>query len=148
MTLDEMMAREGIRDTIALVSHAGDRLDIATYVAAYTPDGVLEFRQHQQKGRDAIREFMERGAASRRANRAHFFRHNVTSTRIQLVAADLAQVYSYYHVYSQVGPDHFGDYRDTFQKHGDRWLIKHRLVGLTWVSSASPHASMAPDDPV
>jgi hypothetical protein len=140
MTLEELMAREQIRDTIAAVSHAGDGLDLDEYVAAYTEDGILQFRDFVNQGREAIRKWIGRGIRAREKNPTHFVRHSVTSTRIKLVAADRAEVYSYYHVYSHAGPDHFGDYRDVFEQCGDRWLIKHRIVGLDWVSPQSPHA--------
>ena len=42
MTLDELLARESIRNTMASYTLAGDRLRAEDFVATFTEDGVLE----------------------------------------------------------------------------------------------------------
>jgi hypothetical protein len=48
-----------------------------------------------------------------------------------------AHVSSYYTVFSEVGLDHMGRYRDVFRPVGDRWLIAHRFATCDWRSPAS-----------
>jgi hypothetical protein len=47
-------------------------------------------------------------------------------------------VLSCYTVFSDIGLDHFGRYRDRFVPVGDRWLIAHRIVTMDWRSPQSP----------
>ena len=39
---------------------------------------------------------------------------------------------SYFTVFTEVGPDHMGRYRDRLVPVGDRWLIAHRFVSVDW----------------
>ena len=52
MTLDELMARESIRHTIASYNMAGDRLRVDDFVAVFTEDGIFEI---DTGGEDAVR---------------------------------------------------------------------------------------------
>lgn len=140
MTLDELIAREAIRDTIARVSQAGDALDFDGYVANFMPGGVLVFGEMVSEGREAIRAQTEKNGASRLERGATLVRHSATSAVIRLTAPDRAEVRSYFHVYGVEGPDHFGEYNDLFEQHGDRWLIARRDVGVDWVSQLSRHS--------
>ena len=42
MNLEELLAREGIRKTIANYTMAGDRLKTDAFVAVFTEDGIIE----------------------------------------------------------------------------------------------------------
>ena len=44
MTLDELIARECVRDTYARYNHAGDRGRIEELAACFTVDGILEVK--------------------------------------------------------------------------------------------------------
>jgi hypothetical protein len=139
MTLEELIAREAIRDTLAIAARAGDHLIVEDYVGCFTPDGILEFgdRLHNA-GHDEIRAWVE--SAKRHEAKRGLMRHSVTATQIALDGTQGAHVRSYYHVYTDIGPDHFGWYDDRFAPHGARWLIKHRIVGVDWVSPQSRFA--------
>ena len=39
---------------------------------------------------------------------------------------------SYFTVFTEVGLDHMGRYRDRLVPVGDRWLIAHRFVSTDW----------------
>ena len=66
MTLDEMLAREGIRQTMAAYTAAGDRLREDEFIAVFTEDAVLESEGVPERdlfryaGREAIREWAGR----------------------------------------------------------------------------------------
>jgi hypothetical protein len=57
MDIDELLAREQIRHTLARYSIAGDRLDLETYISTFTADGAVEMDGLTVKGRDAIRQW-------------------------------------------------------------------------------------------
>ncbi len=43
-----------------------------------------------------------------------------------------AKVASYFTVFTNVGADHMGRYRDLLVPVGDEWLIAHRFVSTDW----------------
>ena len=66
MTLDELLAREGIHQTIVSYTIAGDRLREDDFVAVFTDDAVLESDgvpdsdSFRYEGRQAIRDWIAR----------------------------------------------------------------------------------------
>jgi hypothetical protein len=55
MTLDELVARERVRDTYARYNHSGDRGRLDDLAACFTEDGTLEFKgRFTAQGRSAI----------------------------------------------------------------------------------------------
>jgi hypothetical protein len=147
MTLDDMLAREGIRATLAKYNIAGDRLVIDDYVACFAEDGIMEV-QHRDpacafryEGREAIRAWQsrwrERTASDVPVHQASFVRHHLSTCHIELQASDRAATRTYWVAWTDVGPDHAGVYIDEFRKVGDEWLIAHRRVREDWRSPAS-----------
>jgi len=51
-----------------------------------------------------------------------------------------ARVATYFTVFTEIGLDHFGRYRDVFVPVGDDWLIRHRFVSTDW---SAPDSTMA-----
>lgn len=147
MTVDELLARESIRHTMASYTIAGDRLRANDFVAVFTEDAVLESDgvpeqdAFRYEGRQSIREWITRwtqapeGAASQ--PQASFVRHHLSTSLIELTGPDSAKARTYWVAYTDIGPDHCGHYLDSFRKVGDRWLIAHRKVRLDWRSPAS-----------
>jgi hypothetical protein len=138
LTLEDLLAREAIRDTMAKYNHSGDSLRAEEFAACFTEDGILEsvpsgsFRftsraeilAWQSGWRDAPSADTPRGAK--------FVRHNLTSSRIELTGPDSAKARTYWVVMTDIGPDHCGVYTDMFRKIGDDWLIAHRKVRTEW----------------
>ncbi len=62
MTLDELLAREAIRDTMAQYNVSGDRLKVEEFAACFTEDGILQSERapgdfiFRHVGRAAINE--------------------------------------------------------------------------------------------
>ena len=111
-------------------------------------DGVLEIRGSEPiEGRPAIMERFGGGSAAQQARQAareqqsgatrKVVRHNVTNVRFESVTPTEATVASYFTVFTEVGPDHMGRYRDRLVPVGDRWLIAHRFVSVDWHSPDS-----------
>lgn len=137
----ELVARERCRDTLAKYTHAGDRFHLDEYVSAFSEDGVLEIRGAEPLvGRAAILERFRGGigkpASPREAQSAagakRIVRHNVTNLRFESLTQSEAFVASYFTVFTNVGADHMGRYRDRLVPVGDDWLIAHRFVSTDW----------------
>jgi hypothetical protein len=141
MELWELVARERCRDTLAKYTHAGDRFQLDEYVSAFCTDGVLEIRGAAPLvGRAAIMERFRGGIgkpaspseAQSAAGAKRIVRHNVTNVRFESVTPEEAAVASYFTVFTNVGADHMGRYRDRLVPVGDDWLIAHRFVSTDW----------------
>jgi hypothetical protein len=147
MTIDELLAREAIRATLARYNTAGDRLRIDDYVACFTEDGIIEATSHDRvpqfrfEGREAIRgwqaRWQDRTASDVPVHQASFVRHHLSTCRIELTGPDTATTTTYWVAWTDVGPDHAGMYLDEFRRAGDEWLIAHRRVREDW---RSPHS--------
>ncbi|MEJ5977952.1 nuclear transport factor 2 family protein [Novosphingobium sp. PS1R-30] len=147
MTLEDLLAREAIRDTMAQYTTAGDRLKVDDYADCFTEDGVME-AEHEQadrrfryEGREAIRawqaRWLERTLAGEKVHDASFARHHLSTSKIDLTGPDSARARTYWVAWTDIGPDHAGYYLDTFRKVGGDWLIAHRLVREDWRSPDS-----------
>jgi 3-phenylpropionate/cinnamic acid dioxygenase small subunit len=150
MTLDELLARESIRQTMVNYNMAGDRLRVDDFVAVFTEDGIFEVDTGgedavRKQGREVIRKwFLGWGNGSKDANpvrQAKFIRHHLSTCLIEITGADTAKSRTYWTAYTDIGPDHGGYYLDTFKKAGDRWLIAHRKARLDWSAPNSLYVS-------
>jgi len=139
----ELVARERIRDTLARYTWSGDSLRLEEMAGAFCEDGELEIRGAEPlRGRAAIVAFLG-GVGGRPAapGRRKIVRHNVTNVRFLELEPERARVASYFTVFTEIGLDHHGRYRDTFVPVGDEWLIRHRFVSTDWRADGS---TMAP----
>jgi len=152
MELWELVVRESCRDTLAQYTHAGDRYLLEEFAAAFCEDGILEIRGGAPlHGRHAIMERFAGATGSLRGHQAaaapggetarRVVRHNVTNVRFESVSPSEATVASYFTVFTEVGLDHMGRYRDRLVPVGDRWLIAHRFVSTDWHASDSVFGS-------
>lgn len=147
MTLDELLAREAIRKTMANYTLAGDRLRADDFMAAFTQDGILESEgvpdsdAFRYEGREAMRDWFARWrqpvARTPQSATATFVRHHLSTSQIEITSATTARARTYWVAYTDIGPDHCGYYVDAFRKVGDEWLIAHRKVRLDWRSPQS-----------
>ncbi len=140
----ELSARERIRDGLARYTWSGDSGRLDELVLAFCEDGVLEVRgQVPLEGRDAIGVFVG-GVADAGAERpGGIVRHNVANVRFLELTPESARVASYFTVFTEIGLDHYGRYRDLFVPVGDEWLIRHRFVSTDW---HAPNSTMVRND--
>jgi len=68
-------------------------------------------------------------------------RHNVANVRFEAVSPTEATVASYFTVFTEIGLDHMGRYRDRLVPVGGRWLIAHRFVSVDWRSPDTTYAA-------
>ncbi len=147
MTLEELLAREAIRDTLTKYNTSGDRLKVDDFVSCFTDDAVMEseFVREDQTfhydGKAEIRAWQERWLKgemdAHSVHQASFVRHHLSTCKIDLTGPDTARVRTYWVAWTDVGPDHAGYYLDTFRKVGEDWLIAHRRVRLDWEAEGS-----------
>jgi 3-phenylpropionate/cinnamic acid dioxygenase small subunit len=154
VNLDELLAREAIRQTMTRYTMAGDRLRTDEFIAVFTEDAVLASEGveasdvFRHEGREAIRGWMERWSrrsAAGQSPRATFVRHHLSTSQIELTGPDTAKARTYWVAYSDIGPDHCGYYIDKFRKTSGGWLIAERKVRLDWRSPNSLFTSAVKD---
>jgi hypothetical protein len=137
VTVEELIARESIRDTLALYNMSGDRLRVDDFVSAFAEDAIFEAGPVMH-GRDEIRTWLSTPRNQDPSKpKVKFVRHNITTSKITLTSPTTASVRTYYVVFTDIGPDHCGYYADEFRQVGERWLIAHRKARTDWVS---PHS--------
>jgi SnoaL-like domain len=139
----ELFAREQIRDTQARYNWAGDAGRLDELAETFCADGVLEIRGREPlRGRAEIVAFLAgvTGDVATSAGVKPIVRHNVANVVFSSVTPEQAQVSCYFTVFTHIGLDHFGRYRDTLVPHAGAWLIKHRQVATDW---AAPGSAMA-----
>lgn len=147
MTLEELLARESIRQTMANYTMAGDRLRIDDFVAVFTDDAILESEGVPESdafryvGRQAMRAWFTRWSrpaeGAPKTHQATFVRHHLSTAQIELTGADSARARTYWVAYTDIGPDHCGYYLDTYRKVNEQWLIAHRRIRMDWRSPQS-----------
>jgi hypothetical protein len=132
---DELAAHEQVRMTIAAYAHAVDRGRFEEAAACFTTDGVLDVRgTDRSEGREAISaRFAAAGQKLAAASTKAIVRHHVSSIAIEAdVTAGTATSSSYFFVVTEIGPDHWGTYRDALRRDDatGRWLFTARVVDV------------------
>ena len=136
MEVWELVAREQVRQTIAAHSHAGDRGRFDDMADCYTEDGSLQVSDGPPLvGRAAITDSMRSVRPSDPA--PTYVIHHVSGIHFTSVTPEEVEVASYFFVVTDVGPDHWGRYRDRFAPIDDRWLIRSRRAATDGFSKES-----------
>jgi len=128
MDLWEPVARERIRDALARYNWSGDAARLDDLAQCFCEDGELELR-----GGEPVR-----GAPRSSSFSVASWPHRTRPQRRR--KSSEARVACYFTVFSEIGLDHFGRYRDVFVPVGDDWLIRHRFVSTDW---SAPNSTMA-----
>ena len=133
MDLWELIARERIRDSLARYNWAGDALRLDDLAQTFCEDGELEIRGGTRAcGRAAIVELLGGVVPDASPSVTRIVRHNLTNIRFTELTPERSQVASYFTVFTEIGLDHYGRYRDTLVPVGDQWLIRHCLASADW----------------
>jgi hypothetical protein len=122
-----------VRRTIASYAHAVDRGRFEDAANCFTADGVLDVRgSDRSEGREAIVARFAAAAEKLASTSTNaLVRHHVSSILIDVdVTAGTATASSYFFVVTEIGPDHWGTYRDTLRRDDTtgRWLFVERQV--------------------
>jgi SnoaL-like domain len=126
----EIEARLSIQQTMARYTHAGDSGRSQDFAEAFTVDGVLEvYGEGPNSGHQAIAGFLEAQKASLAgAMDRRLIRHFVSSLRIDFPSPEEANASSYFLAVTEIGPDHWGRYRDRLVPVDGEWLIAQRFI--------------------
>ncbi len=147
MTLEELLAREAIRDTMAKYNTSGDRLKVEDFVSCFTEDAIMEservtgVKTFRYESRAEIlawqTRWRNREPGADTVHKAKFIRHHLSTSKIDITGPETAKARTYWVAWSDIGPDHAGYYLDEFRKVGESWLIAHRRVRLDWEAPGS-----------
>lgn len=137
MNLDELIARESVRDNYARYNHAGDRGRLTELAECFTEDGVLEVKDRfSARGRSEIATVLTEVAAqfprtdTPPPGAHHIMRHYVANLLFTSIAPDRIHSTAYYAVLLVDAVDHWGRYRDELVPVDGRWLFARRQVSV------------------
>ena len=134
MTLEDLLAREAIRHTMALYNNNGDSGNYANHVNVFHPDAEMVVHQNKiLRGVQEIIAALQAGAESRGAKEpGNFQRHHLTTSFIELTSPTTGRGRQDIIIVTELGLDHTGMYEDEFTEHEGRWLIKRRQATMLW----------------
>lgn len=129
MDLDELLAREQIRDLVARYNANGDAGRYEQVLELFAPDAVMELPDATYRGRDEIRTVFTGAAADFSAqSNFRYVRHNTSTHQIDLTGPTSAEGRLYFFVIMAHGLDHWGRYRDRYTVVDGQWRFEHRRV--------------------
>ena len=129
VTLAELAAREEIRQLISRYCVAADSGRLDEVAGLFTPGGHIDFRGGHHVGADGIGAmFAESGRRLRGNMPPGRLLHTVSTTDISLLSGEAAKAISYFTVFSGLGADHWGRYRDELVVEGGRWRFAARVI--------------------
>jgi hypothetical protein len=133
MDLDELMAREAIRDLVARYNAGADGGRFDEVLELFAPDAVMDITTEIFNGRDEIeglfRRTQQRVLDARPAPGARqYVRHFTATLQIDVEGPDAARSRCYYQVIMAHGLDHWGRYIDRYRKVDGAWRFAHRKV--------------------
>ena len=132
MTLDELVARESIRELVARYAAGVDSGRFEEALSVFGPSSTMELGDDEllRTGPEEIVEIF-RGAGetfSAQAGAAPVVRHHLTTHKIELTSATTAKGRLYFLVIVGEQLDHWGRYFDRYELVGERWQIASRKV--------------------
>jgi len=133
--IEELVAREAIRDIVARYNSLGDSGRIDAMMTLFAPDAVLEVPGRAPvEGATAIGAFF--GAVAEPAEGVPALRslhHHTATLTIELTGRNSARGRCYFSVYTQDGLDHWGRYTDEYRRVDGHWLFAARRVRVDGV---------------
>ncbi len=132
MRVEELAARECLRDLVARYNMNGDSGRIEALVALFTEDGELEVAGGAlHRGREALAAFFAGVARGGDAVPVlQHLRHHVATQQFDLHDVGRASGRCYFSVYTDGGLDHWGVYRDEYCLTPAGWRIARRRVSI------------------
>jgi hypothetical protein len=146
MQVNELVARETIRDLVARYNVYGDSGRLDEMVTLFAEDGVLEYSEghgHRESysGLAGIRQFVEQ-TKQRFAEEAAagggspYVHHHLSTHVIEMLGPDQATGRAYVLVLRASGLAEWGRYIDDYRRVDGRWLFARRAVRRDGVASS------------
>jgi 3-phenylpropionate/cinnamic acid dioxygenase small subunit len=130
--LEELVAREAIRDLVARYNAGADGGRFGQVVDLFAPDAVMELPDETLNGRYEIaalfRRVQQQVVGSETPSRPQFVRHFTSTLQIDIETGDRARSRCYYQVLTAHGLDHWGRYVDRYRRVEGEWRFAHRKV--------------------
>jgi SnoaL-like domain len=146
----ETKSRLQIMDLSSRYTRAGDTGREDEFVTVFTDDGVFEVdKLPPARGATEITAVIARVKGAFARAPAAFFpaRHHVSSLNIRFEDDDHASGRSYYLLVGAWGPDHWGTYRDTYERRDAEWRFSYRKATMEGAVAHSPMAFLLTDAP-
>jgi hypothetical protein len=126
------IARDQIRNLVATYNNTADRGRIDEFVEVFAPDGVLQISKQELAGRATIHAELSSIASGARPDvNLMGSRHQLTTTRIEMVDADNALGWVYFFVSRRGSIIEEGTYIDRYVRLPELgWRIGHRRVKM------------------
>jgi len=137
MNLDDVLAREGIRDLVSRYNSYGDTGRFEPLFELFAEHAVMETGNAGEEltvydGRENVKRIFT-GAQGRMQDQAaaagpSYIRHFTATHQIDLIDADHATGRCYFAVLMPTGLDHWGRYIDRYVRIDGDWKFEHRRV--------------------
>lgn len=140
MEIWELVVRESVRQTLADYTAATDRFRLHDLAACFAPDGILDFTGGEPMvGPAAIAAGLaaQMGGSTAGPVALTHVRHHVSSVLFGAVTPERVEVSSSFVVFTDVGVDHWGRYRDGLVPVDGRWLFSSRKISVDGHSAQS-----------
>ena len=136
MDLQELLAREAIRDLVARYNANGDSGRFEQVMELFTDDAFMAADGTEYRGKGEILtlftgasdQVKSGGPDGSSGPTPSYIRHFTATHQIDIVDEHSATGRAYFAVLSPVGLDHWGRYVDTYQVVDGRWLFASRIV--------------------
>ncbi|MCV7152897.1 nuclear transport factor 2 family protein [Mycolicibacterium pyrenivorans] len=145
----ELTLHESVRQTLADYTAATDAFDLALLASCFIADGTLEYTSGAKPlvGRVQIEAGLRAQLSGLGSGPTPtYVRHHVSSVRISQVELDRVESSSYFIVFTDVGCDHWGRYRDVLVPVDGKCLFASRKIkvdGFSDKSLMNPESSNA-----
>lgn len=139
-----------IADLASRYTRSGDTGREADFAGLFTSDGIFEVGERRSaKGLEEITSLMADVKRAFAAAPAAFFpaRHHVSSLNIRFDDNTHASGRSYFMLVGGWGPDHWGIYRDRYERTADGWRFSYRRATMEGAVDHSPMAFLLHDGP-
>jgi len=137
VNIDELLAREEIRQRMSEYAFHNDNLDAENFAAVFAEDGIFEGPITSIRGRKEIEHWKKTNKVLQvNGARPEYVRHHIGTQHI-VVTGETAKATTYWIVLTDVGLDHSGYYEDDFVRENGSWRIAHRRVRVKWLAENS-----------
>ncbi|MHB8464688.1 MAG: nuclear transport factor 2 family protein [Acidimicrobiales bacterium] len=144
----EVEARLAITDLVARYTRTGDTGRESEFADLFGDDGVFEINGGRSgRGKREIEALMREVKTAFAKAPAAFFpaRHHVSSLTIEFPDPDHATGRCYFVLIGGWGPDHWGVYRDRYERRDGRWWFAYRRAVMEGALPTSPMAFLLED---